>query len=63
MLPDKKRMKMPELTVFELSFLSKSQNHISEKTIRKIVLLSCKKFVKTQFLGVVVFLPIFEKLS
>ena len=37
------------------SFLSKIQNRISEKTRRKIVLLSCKKFVKTQFLGVVEF--------
>ena len=35
------------------TFLSKIQNHISEKTRRKIVLLSCKKIVKTQFLRVV----------
>ena len=37
------------------TFLSKIQNHISEETRRKIILLSCKKFVKTQFLGVVEF--------
>ena len=41
------------------SFLSKIQNHISEKSRRKIVLLSCKKSVKTQFLGVVEFPSIF----
>ena len=41
------------------SFLSKIQNRISEKTKRKIILLSCKKFVKTQFLGVVEF-PFFK---
>ena len=41
------------------SFLSKIQNRIGEKTRRKIVLLSCKKFVKTQFLGVVEFPSIF----
>ena len=34
------------------TFLSKIQNHTSEKTRKKILLLSCKKFVKTQFLGV-----------
>ena len=39
----------------EISFLSKVQNRISEKTRWKIILLSCKKFVKTQFLGVVEF--------
>ena len=37
------------------SFLSKIQNLTSEKTGKKILLLSCKKLVKTQFLGVVVF--------
>ena len=37
------------------AFLSKIQNHTSEETRKKIVLLSCKKFVKTQFWGVVVF--------
>ena len=42
-----------------VSFLSKIQNRISEKTRRKIILLSCKKFVKTQFLGVVEFPSIF----
>ena len=41
------------------SFLSKIQNHISEKSRRKIVLLSCKNSVKTQFLGVVEFPSIF----
>ena len=43
----------------QITFLSKIQNRISEKTRRKIILLSCKKFVKTQFLGVVVFPSIF----
>ena len=43
----------------EKSFLSKIQNCISEKTKRKIVLLSCKNSVKTQFLGVVEFPSIF----
>ena len=43
----------------QCSFLSKIQNHISEKTRRKIILLSFKKFVKTQFLGVVEFPSIF----
>ena len=42
------------------SFLSKIQNCISEKTRRKIILLSCKKFVKTQFWGVVEFPSIFQ---
>ena len=37
------------------AFLSKIQNHISEKTRREIVLLSSKNSVKTQFLGVVEF--------
>ena len=37
------------------TFLSKIQNRTSEKTEKKILLLSCKKLVKTQFLGVVVF--------
>ena len=37
----------------QFSFLTKIQNCISEKTRKKIVLLSFKKFVKTQFLGVV----------
>ena len=37
------------------SFLTKIQNRISDKTRKKIVLLSCKEFVKTQFLGVVEF--------
>ena len=41
------------------TFLSKIQNCISEKTKRKIVLLSCKYSVKTQFLGVVEFPSIF----
>ena len=39
----------------QLAFLSKIQNRISEKTRRKIILLSYQKFVKTQFLGVVEF--------
>ena len=34
------------------SFLTKIQNRISEKTRKKFVLLSCRKVVKTQFLGV-----------
>ena len=41
------------------AFLTKIQNHICEKTRKKIVLLSFKKFVKTQFLGVVEFPSIF----
>ena len=41
------------------TFLSKIQNCISEKTRRKIVLLSCKNSVKEQFLGVVEFPSIF----
>ena len=41
------------------TFLTKIQNRISEKTRKKIVLLSCKKIVKTQFLGVVEFPSIF----
>ena len=41
------------------TFLTKIQNYISEKTRKKIVLLSFKKFVKTQFLGVVEFPSIF----
>ena len=43
----------------QLSFLTKIQNRICKKTRKKIVLLSCKKFVKTQFLGVVEFPSIF----
>ena len=43
----------------KMTFLTKIQNHISEKTRKKIVLLSFKKFVKTQFLGVVEFPSIF----
>jgi hypothetical protein len=43
----------------QLSFLTKNQNRISEKTTKEIVLLSCKKIVKTQFLGVVEFPSIF----
>ena len=43
------------LNSWKISFLSKIQNRISETTRRKIILLSCKKFVKTQFLGVVEF--------
>ena len=39
----------------KFAFLSKIQNRTSEKTEKKILLLSCKKLVKTQFLGVVVF--------
>lgn len=39
----------------QFAFLSKIQNRTSEKTEKKILLLSCKKLVKTQFLGVVVF--------
>ena len=42
-----------------LTFLTKIQNRISEKTRKKIVLLSFKKIVKTQFLGVVEFPSIF----
>jgi hypothetical protein len=41
------------------TFLTKIQNRISEKTRKKIVLLSFKQFVKTQFLGVVEFPSIF----
>ena len=41
------------------SFLTKIQNRISEKTRKKIVFLSCRKIVKTQFLGVVGFPSIF----
>ena len=37
------------------SFLSKIQNHISEKTRRKIILLSCKKNCQNTILGVVEF--------
>ena len=37
----------------QYTFLTKIQNRISEKTRKKIVLLSFKIFVKTQFLGVV----------
>ena len=36
----------------QTSFLTKIQNRISEKTRKKIVLLSCRNIVKTQFLGV-----------
>ena len=43
----------------KFAFLSKIQNLTSEKTKKKILLLSCKKFVKTQFLGVVEFPSIF----
>ena len=43
----------------QYKFLSKIQNLTSEKTRKKILLLSCKKLVKTQFLGVVVFPSIF----
>ena len=43
----------------KLLFLTKIQNRISEKTTKKIVLLSFKKLVKTQFLGVVEFPSIF----
>ena len=43
------------LALLEKSFLSKIQNLTSEKTGKKILLLSCKKLVKTQLLGVVVF--------
>ena len=50
---------LPNYFRMEFSFLSKIQNRISEKTRRKIILLSCKKFVKTQFLGVVEFPSIF----
>ena len=45
--------------VQQTAFLSKIQNLISEKTKRKIILLSCKKFVKTQFSEVVEFPSIF----
>ena len=38
----------------EKPFLSKIQNLTSEKTGKKILLLSCKNSVKTQFLGVVI---------
>ena len=41
----------------QIIFLCKIQNG-SEKTRRKIILLSCKKFVKTQFFGVIEFPPI-----
>ena len=43
----------------QMTFLTKIQNRISEKNRKKIVLLSWKKFVKTQFLGVVEFPSIF----
>jgi hypothetical protein len=33
------------------SFLTKIQNRISKKTRKKIILLSCRKIVKTQFFG------------
>jgi hypothetical protein len=42
-----------------LSFLTKIQNRISEKTRKKTLLLSFKKFVKAQFLGAVEFPSIF----
>jgi hypothetical protein len=45
--------------VWQDPFLTKIQNRISEKTRKKIVLLSFKIFVKTQFLGVVEFPSIF----
>ena len=37
------------ISLVQLSFLSKIQNHASEKTGKKILLLCGKKFVKTQF--------------
>ena len=43
----------------QFSFPSKIQNHTSEKTRKKILLLYGKKFVKTQFLGAVEFPSIF----
>ena len=47
------------LKMFQSILLTKIQSRISEKTSKKIVLLSCRKNVKTQFLGVVEFLSIF----
>jgi len=47
--------KIYQAKIVQKAFLSKIKNCISEKTRRKIILLSCKKFVKTQFLGVVEF--------
>ena len=47
--------RLMQISLLQISFLSKIQNRISEKTRRKIILLSCKKFVETQFLGVVEF--------
>ena len=49
----------PSSTIGKKPFLTKIQNRISEKTRKKIVLLSCKKFVQTQFLGVAEFPSIF----
>ena len=46
---------LPAIVCIDISFLSKIQNRTCEKTEKKILLLSCKKLVKTQFLGVVVF--------
>ena len=45
--------------LMQTAFQTKIQNCISEKTRKKIVFLSCKKVVKTQFLGVVEFPSIF----
>jgi hypothetical protein len=47
------------MSTLPTTFLTKIQNHICEKTRKKIVLLSFKKFVKTQFLGVVEYPSIF----
>ena len=47
--------KAVKVEIKKKTFLSKIQNRISEKTREKIVLLSCKNSVKTQFLGVVIF--------
>ena len=58
MLPCRLKLSVKQLYK-QFSFLSKIQNLTSEKTRKKILLLSCKKLVKTQFLGVVVFPSIF----
>ena len=43
----------------QFAFLTKIQTRISEKSRKKIIPLSCRKIVKTQFLGVVEFPSIF----
>ena len=48
-----------KIFLLQIAFLTKIQNRISEKNRKKFFLLSFKKFVKTQFLGVVEFPSIF----